>query len=573
MNGLKYTLQLLEPVLANSLAGDTNSATSLPYIPGGLVRGMLAHAWLGGRSLTPNSSEEETFRRLFVRPDTRYLNAYEEIEGQRALPTPLSWRASKGRPEADGFPVYDLALELPDKDDLETVEFKFNHRPAANVIYYVSSLRQVHIHTQRDAVLGRAIAGRGAVYRYESLPAGTHWHGIILTENPDDVETLASLLTNTSISLGKARSAGYGRALAESVEPVESDWREMNLHSVETSRSRAYDDEEEEEDLQTTPPIPSSLSQFRLVFLSPALVRDEAGQFSLDPQTALQTRMGRQIEIAAAFRQADLVGGFNRRWGNHVPQQIAIAAGSVFVCRAPTPIEWTLLAQLETTGVGERRGEGFGRIAVEWSEPVSLSAFKTERAKPPAADRLPLSPPAEALARMMMRRMLRRRLDEGLQRAAHNYKVISPPAPSQIGRWRVIVRNALAEQNAANPPHLDGLRAFADRERKRNSRAWQRMNNTRLQLLGQDDQRQTAWRMTAWIDALLSASPDTEEAKPNVDKSRHLTLWRLIAGQENAPQQTLGTLVETADEALRAEYTLRLIDEVLQIARDAAVED
>ena len=47
MKGLKYTLILEEPVLANSLAGDTNSARSLPYIPGGLIRGALVNAYMG----------------------------------------------------------------------------------------------------------------------------------------------------------------------------------------------------------------------------------------------------------------------------------------------------------------------------------------------------------------------------------------------------------------------------------------------------------------------------------------------------------------------------------------------
>ena len=43
MNGVRYTLRLLEPVLANSLAGDANSAQTVPYIPGGLVRLSLIH--------------------------------------------------------------------------------------------------------------------------------------------------------------------------------------------------------------------------------------------------------------------------------------------------------------------------------------------------------------------------------------------------------------------------------------------------------------------------------------------------------------------------------------------------
>ena len=47
MDGFTYTLTLQEPVLANSLGGDPNSANSLFYIPGGLVRGAAINAYNG----------------------------------------------------------------------------------------------------------------------------------------------------------------------------------------------------------------------------------------------------------------------------------------------------------------------------------------------------------------------------------------------------------------------------------------------------------------------------------------------------------------------------------------------
>jgi CRISPR-associated protein Csx10 len=71
MNGLLYTLTLEEPVLANSLGGEPNSARSLFYIPGGLVRGAAINAYPGDKD-----AADDTFRRLFLDGRTRYLNAY-----------------------------------------------------------------------------------------------------------------------------------------------------------------------------------------------------------------------------------------------------------------------------------------------------------------------------------------------------------------------------------------------------------------------------------------------------------------------------------------------------------------
>ena len=45
MPGFTYVLELLEPLLANSLAGDANSAQSLPYVPGSLIRGALINVY------------------------------------------------------------------------------------------------------------------------------------------------------------------------------------------------------------------------------------------------------------------------------------------------------------------------------------------------------------------------------------------------------------------------------------------------------------------------------------------------------------------------------------------------
>lgn len=557
MNGVIYTLHLLEPVLANSLAGDANSAQSLPYIPGGLVRGALASKWLGGKTLEANSPDEATFRRLFVQPVTRYLHAYPANGEQRALPTPLSWHQKKNKPDDN---VYDRAFGEPvgengePMDDLRLAKFKFYHSVAAGRADYFDTGRQVHIHTQRDAVLGRAARGRGAVYRYESLPAGTRWRGVILTETADDAKTLLKLLTDPGyLSVGKARTAGYGRARLEAAS-LDENWRERPRSDIWTTTTEEEELEDDNPPQEIEPP--ETLSQFWLVCLSPLLARDASGQPGPDPTQALSARLGAPVTVERAFRRGEIVGGFNRRWGTYLPQAVAAAAGSVFQCVTTTPVEWATLVALSETGLGERRGEGFGRVAVEWQGVAEWEVSK-HGDESFDVDEAALAEEDQRLAQLMLGRMLRRQLDEGLIATGQHLQLRhreTAPSPSQVSRWQVLVRNALATvagDKSLAAQELAKVATFAQRERDRNSRAWQKMNRARLR-----EGASPGPRLTDWLDELLNGKR---------------SIWAVIY-EKKSPKMTLGNTVFEADESMRVEYTLRLIDAVLRNVRDAATE-
>ena len=88
---LFYRLTLQSPLIVTSRQGDPNSAATQLFIPGSSIRGVVA-----GRLLNAGTGpESEEFRRLVLSGEVRYLNAYLEIEGERSLPVPLSWRVRK----------------------------------------------------------------------------------------------------------------------------------------------------------------------------------------------------------------------------------------------------------------------------------------------------------------------------------------------------------------------------------------------------------------------------------------------------------------------------------------------
>lgn len=558
MNGLIYLLKLREPVLANSLAGDTNSARSLHYVPGGLVRGALINNYRLDKNAEASNDE---FRRFFLSNETRYLHAYpwygnerDSDENLRALPTPLAWKVPKATAAGSttrATQVFNLAQTDSEEHGLTGVKFDLWWRDG-NEIRSPEIAVQFNVHTQRDAIRGRAKEDLGAVFRYEALPAGLLVCGIILTANKQDAEEIKKLLRRNGgeLLLGKARTAGYGRASVEKVEDLGSEWRE-GRRWVEKKRSR---DEEGDEFEEFQPP--AAVQNFRLTFLSEALLRDEHGQLTLDPLPALKARLGvENLSATKVFRAAEIVGGFNRKWGLPLPQVTAIAAGSVFVLKSETPIVWETLCKLEETGVGERRTEGFGRVSIDIDQPETIDWKKSDAKEDTSREAgLLLTGASERMAKLMLRRLLHRELEQKVMAAVRKHPIDTTIPNSQLSHWRVIIRSARGERDLAQ--RRKRIFDFLAHEKEKQSRPWRQMQRARVKetkdLMLQQERRQDTQdlRLTDWLEKILHDE---------------ISLWKMLECKEDAaPARKLGEAVKyEVDEALKLEYKLRLIDAML----------
>ena len=500
MNGYLYTLTLQEPVLAGGLDGEPNSAQSLPYIPGGAVRGAFIQAFTGALD-----AENEDFRRLFLSGETCYLNAYPLVGGQRALPTPRTWLvARKPTPDADKKVYRQPSANIETK----SASFAF-WTMANNSLNRVDMDWQVNVHTLRDAQLGRSTSEAGAVYRYVALPAGMQLQGAILTQSAEAKEGLKKIkdsLRGKIILLGKARTAGYGAVKIE-LQEMSADWQEWGL--------------------------PGNLTDnVTLTLLSPAIVRDANGQNSLDPTAVLKARLGNSVGVEAIQRASVVIGGFNRAWGLPLPQMTAIAAGSVF---SVTGAQAADLQKLAETGFGERRAEGFGRVALN----LDLPASEMPLVDSPLA--LVAPKPASlannnALARIMLERLMRRDLDTQVLRVARSLSdgYQGGLSNSQLSRWRVILRDALPKRD------VQRVRDFC--EKAKGKPGWKKMEKARLSL---DDKKP---RLTEWIESTLAGDKDWQRAWET-----HFQRVRKIGD------------VTLSAEIFADEYRLRLMDAVLAI--------
>lgn len=463
---LPYTVYAEEPLLLTKLEGDPNSSVSYNYIPGSLIRGALV-----GQYHSPKDDllEDETAQRLFFDGTVRYLNAYPcTMQGERTLPAPLSWYHGKEAIET----VYDLSRrrskDVPTEAQKQR-KYDFCWLKGDKVVF-VKPKRQINVHTQRDREKGRALEGSGTVFQYEALLAGQAFRGAALLDDGALEQTVKDLLQGDHW-LGASRTGGYGRVRIEvekalSAKPGEildeaADW-EAGDRSVGPGR-------------------------LVLTLLSDAIVR------RADGSCAGTLELDWLPEPACAFKRVTVVGGFNNKWGLPLCQTQAMAAGSVFIYEPDQAPDSTELHTLVWKGVGERRIEGFGRVAVNWHagyDELTTTVSEKPRVRPQPVT---LSEDAAALLKRMIERLARRELDQKLAYQVQNTTVEKPyPSNAQLSRLRSVILNAL--------PGGDVSRILAFLEALK-PRARRQYEEARIKMAGE-----TTDSLLDWIKARLQKS-------------------------------------------------------------------
>lgn len=538
MKIIPYHVTLLEPLLATRLAGDPNSGVSYPYVPGSMVRGAMVTAYMQEKALAALDAGAEEARRLFFDGRTRYLNAYPvDARGRRTLPTPRSLFHVKG----EETPIYDFALETIHEVNDEKVQFVAAAKEAQpfcwiddDDIFFMAPERRVNVHTQRDRVKGHATKEDGAVFQYDALEEGQTFAGWVLVDEDTNVGLVSSLLQQI-YRLGGSSNSGYGRVSVEVGAPQDAQaWRELP---------------------ERIAPIDAG-ETFVVTLLSDTLVRDAmTGQYTWDLLPTLQRLLDVEIErvqpAAGKEEQRSVwrleeVGGFNRTWGLPLPQTQAIAGGSAFVLRAGATISPEAIARAEWRSIGERRAEGFGRLAFNWQAEAKLTRVDPPKPQAILQPAPQLDGVSHEMAQQVAERMLRRELDGKLRKAINDVQIPErlPISNAQLSRLRVIVREALLHGDVAR------LQKYLEENVKTRRSVRDQFDRTRL---GQE-------RLLRWLEERLS---------------QPATVWNKLGAQNLSKRIGANVQVSTqGNEALEREYTIRLIDGVLaKLAKERRKED
>jgi CRISPR-associated protein Csx10 len=525
-------------VLCTQLDGEPNSASTFGYVPGSVLRGALVARYAAAKGLADGAAifKDAGAQQAFFAADVRYLNAYPCVGDVRALPVSQAWFRDKHkhREKGDGAPIYDAYVSATPAANKRVAGDDDSFVVAGtDGAVFRKARRQVAIHTLRDRNAGRATEKFGAVFRYEALAPGQMLRAHVLVGDAGAEILKKLLIDDADVFLGKARTAGYGRARAQLVgDDARADqWRE-------------------------SPAAPSS-GPWRLTLLSDALLRDSAGALGAGSdalRTALADATGvnaSEISVEPRFVAVRTVGGFNRTWGLPLPQAPAARMGSEYEV---TCAEWKAehLRLLEQRGVGERCSDGFGRVALRApGGAAELSVKKVDAATAGEGIQLNVNTPAHALAKQMAERLLRRQLDRLVMAQAQEISArVTKPSVSQLKRMQAVVNDALTEllRSGSGKP-VQRLRKYMD---SLNQRASVRSMFTS----GGFAQVNNAWlRNAADLHEWLNKRFSNEDKDIDKILGIHDGLWPKVGGVK----------AEMTEE-LQREYSLRLVHAVLGLA-------
>ncbi len=445
---LTYRLRLAAPVVLAEAGADSSSVETLPYLGGATVLGALAWRWLDRNAPGDDPAGHADFRRLFLDGSARFLNAYVAgSDRSRLLPCPLSLARRKGD-GAEPHPAYDRAqpgfdaqrrrepdtqwtpLETPlfvrfkepapPDDEEEDYEHTDNTEPR---LYGRAPSRRPRLHQARDdREAGRST--EGALFSYVALDASEVLCGHILCEHAADAATIKALLEAGPLPLGRARNAGYGGwAEIEALEEHAAEpWREAPIR-------------------RRSPHEPSD--RLVVTLLSDYLGVNAQGQ--ADPaalEDEMRAALGVDNQAQSRFLRGRSVAGYVSHWRMRRPTQPAVAAGSLLVFNGTRP-DPARVAELCWQGLGQRRAEGFGRVAVDWHGGLALQAQKDSAPDSIAAAAAGDDADSAALT-MLKRHLLYDTLWHTLTHLGNRdaKRVAHPPSPALIGRLRGRIRTA-----------------------------------------------------------------------------------------------------------------------------------
>ena len=358
---LHYRITLKAPVVIPVADGDPNTVVTRQDIPGSHILGAAAWHYLRQAGHGPGDKE---FRHAFLDGGLRFLTAYPETidARQRTLPIPVSIRQFK-----DDENLVNLADQLPD-DAARRPKKRINRRYAR--------ISQGHLETQdvrternyhharvsKDRRIGRALGAEvsdgGAFFQYEAIQMDETFHGVVLGSD-SDLKNLQKWLTGVNlIRLGRSRSAQYGQA---------------NFEWVDGKGPEALDKLVEWDGFtgQLNVDVPDLDNRLIVTTLSPLLAANDRGHpvpnFPKHELAKLLCLDTNDLELSCSYTRTDLVSGYDSHLRLPRQQWPAIAAGSVFVFALKQELTEACkkrLVELESDGLGLRKGEGYGRIAI-----------------------------------------------------------------------------------------------------------------------------------------------------------------------------------------------------------------
>lgn len=334
------------------------------YIPGSVIWGHFAGVVA--------RKDMSLFKRYFFSDRLVFTNLYPWIDSNiTALPMPHSTFACKYNPgnpkksniiESHGFDDYLINITSLDKEchcgaKKQKFANNFFYKTSGNY-YSWSTPKSIDMHNNVDNKSQSTT--KDGLYTYEVINKGQKFKGLILFDGEEKEFEKITPHIDFECSIGKGRNNGYGGSRFSSTVtlPMKEGDRIANLLHIDVCSEIRFEDD----------------NQFSITLMSDLILKDKLNNYltSIDEDIFCRHVLkdsfpASDFEIIRSYSEHTEIDGFNIKHQCPKNKCIAVKKGSVFYLRYKGKRHSDLskaLNLVETKGVGERRNEGFGQIAV-----------------------------------------------------------------------------------------------------------------------------------------------------------------------------------------------------------------
>lgn len=327
---IKFILENLQPIrIADNEKSQSGQTDTLRYIPGSAVRGIVIN------DLAKQDEFFERYKSVLFSDKIQFMNLNPYIGGKATFPS------------LKGF--YEDKKETADKKRLENVlkgelSYGVKRSPLGSccrvdgdtILYADVQLgEELNINTGRE--------GKKNVFRNQYLKAGQKFEGYIVIHDEVDetvAEHIQKVFEQGILYIGNKKGSGYGACRCTDVEMCDG----VPYQEIRTQKAA---------------------KDFYLVLLSNTSMLNQYGQnaglYLPELERILECE---KLELDRCASSIVEVHGFNRVWKGAIPSAVMYAAGSVFHIKASEVISEEKFRALEAKGIGIRKNEGFGQIAI-----------------------------------------------------------------------------------------------------------------------------------------------------------------------------------------------------------------
>lgn len=381
---IRFILENLQPIrIADNEKSQGGQTDTLRYIPGSTVRGIVIN------TLIKQDEFFAKYKQVLFSEKIQFLNANPLIGG-KAMFAPLK-----------GF--YEDKKETTGRKKLENVLMgEISHgvkrsylgsccRVEDDTILYSN----VQLGEELNINIGRE--GKKNIFRNQYLKANQKFEGYIVLHEAVGktvAEYILKVFEQGIIYIGNKKGSGYGACRCIDLKLCEG----VPYGEIRTQKDT---------------------KDFYLIMLSNTTMLNQYGQNAGIYLPELERSLGcRKLELERCASSVVEVHGFNRVWKGESPSTVMYAAGSVFHIKASEIISEEKFRALETIGIGIRRNEGFGQIAIfggyeriQYKMPISLEN-KPRNQEYFSKDRIDISQEIEIAAKGLADLRIRRQMEK-----------------------------------------------------------------------------------------------------------------------------------------------------------------